>query len=248
MTLSEELSKKPPTRSVVVYFSENIKSSLQPKIHHKVISCDGNKVFVYLADKGRAASGKKDSGWSRQEFYEANSLIDALYNGGIDFYTMEQRYRKRGYDTKGIKAIGWKNIEGNKCIVLEFITEMQVEGYPRAVTTKRFWVDPARDFSVRKLMIWSEGGTYPYKILSSEAEYVLRQYHYNGGSIWANARIVQTSYDFDPKTNKPYKSSYQITTYNPGFDINGKVADKDIKLKLPPATSITEGDALYRDN
>jgi hypothetical protein len=125
--------------------------------------------------------------------------------------------------------VGREEVDGHECVVVEFSSP---------ISRVRVWVDVARGFAVRKLLVWylPEAGE---AVLMREEEAALKQYT---EGLWGPARYTRVDYRPDGTIEKKVYG-----TYDPGFEINVPISEEDLAFTLPPGMKVLDERAHTSD-
>jgi hypothetical protein len=129
------------------------------------------------------------------------------------------------------RIVGHESIDGSDCIMIESVGVIPRKHGSKSVYTRRVWVDPARGYTMPRILEWAEGGASKQRSLTSRTEVRLVQYD----GIWGASRLIHEDYRDDSKTGKRSLSRRVVVTFSEDFALNVPVSDSDLKLPLPGA-------------
>lgn len=214
------------------------------EVIRKQLSFDGQMTTAAMPDMNVARVSAYDSSSGQAVLLEYEDEVGLPHYGRVDIGNIDKHIRHgKDYIGSGPKVIGREWINGSECIIVEMVWTNSSR--PNAIITEtwRFWIDPARGYTVPKIRKWKQGGIYSEKTLVAEIDTELRQY----GDIWAPCKVVHNSYRIDRETGQPYRRQSKTITYSADFLVNAPVTDAELKLTLPSGTKVYDEihDAKY---
>ncbi|MDO8588673.1 MAG: hypothetical protein Q7T82_16720 [Armatimonadota bacterium] len=206
------------------------------EVIHKALSFDGQTATRLMLDLNIANISAPDSTNGRAVVNEYGDEVGLPPYGIVDIGNLDQHiWHTQGYIGNGPTIVGKESVNGNDCTIVEMVWTNGSHSGMTLTETWRFWIDPARGYTVPKIRKWKQGGRYSGKTLVEEMDTELRQH---ANDVWAPSKVVHKSYRLDKDTAQPYLKQSKTMTYSADFGVNASVSDADLKLILPSGTKV----------
>lgn len=213
------------------------------------VAFDGQEVRRLEVDTRKAViadlhTSTGDDELTNYKLYLAVGCGDTLGSGLCDLQAFYESLLFPGSTGTGLAVVGGENLQGDDCVILECIYDFSKHSGEHFHDIRRFWVNPAKGYTVSKLRIWSEGGVYHERTLVCEWDVNVREY---SDGIWGPDEIVKTQYGIDPATKKYVQNEHTVIKFDPDFALNVPVSKQDLSLTFPSGTTVTDQniDATY---
>jgi len=194
------------------------------------VAYDGEKVTSYDPAQRRAVIAGPDSAIGD----ELRSMKLAVYAPGHGVPDLDPGSSSPGHTMSGPYVVGREVVNGDECIVVEFVATRTDAHGDEMKHYKRTWINPQRGFTISKSEGSHRGGVFGEGVLLSQLEVDTRQY---SDSLWGISAARHEVYALDD-SGRRYLQLRTITTFAEDYKLNAPVTEEMLAIELPSGTAV----------
>ncbi len=205
------------------------------------VAFDGAEIR-WLGDERTARVGNSATRTGRHElgWYAANLGVGVQSGGGngvCDLQGFFNGLASGGASIDPPEVVGREVVEGDDCVILQWILHYTGASGEERLAIDQFWVDPVKGYTIRREKHWESRAGSPEKILTGEASVSVREY---GEGVWGPDTVESKQYRVPSTGEAPSARHELVITFDPGFALNGSVRDADLSLAFPSGTRVSD--------
>ena len=203
---------------------------------------DGQTAYEFNVERRKGRLGGHDTSVGRRVLtqYELELAVGKGRCFGRGLCDLEDYCKPTTFpgvtSCSGPTVVGRETIDGNECIVVECVWRHKY-GSGEAIDTRRFWVDPNKGFTLARVKVWFDGGSYREKTLVAESNMKTRQY---SNDVWGPDRYEETMYTTADNSEQPSIREHTVVTFDSGFALNVPIANEDLSFAFPSGTKVDD--------
>jgi hypothetical protein len=196
------------------------------------LAYDGERIVSYKPAEQRATMAGLDS---RAGGDLTMMKVTVMSPGhGVPTSLVTAPYLPPRYTRTGPHVVGREVVNGDECIVVEFVdTRTDADGAEVAYDS-RLWINPQRGFTTFKSESSARGGVFGEEALLADMEMETREY---ADDLWGISRVQQEQYALDD-SGRRYLQLRTITTFAADYALNAPVTDDMLTVTLPSGTKV----------
>jgi len=194
------------------------------------LACDGERIVSYKPAERRATIAGPDSRAGRR----LTMMKATVLSPGHGVPNLAAGSPSPHYTRSGPYVAGREVVNGDECIVVEFVDMVTDADGNEVAYHNRSWINPERGFTVSKSESIARGGAFGEGTLLAQGEVETRQY---GDGLWGISEAWTEQYALD-SSGRRYLQRRNITTFAADYHFNVAVTEEMLSIDLPAGTKV----------